>query len=91
MKIIQSTLERNFTVKHKGKTYYVDYLNSDGQILGLSNRDYWEVYNENLEELPEHKIKDNKVITNKKELKLKNKLIKFCKNHFSDYKPEVNV
>lgn len=80
--------KKNFTVKHKGKTYYVDYLNSDGQILGLSNRDYWEVYNEDDEELPNHKIKGDKVILNKKELRLKIKLIKFCIKHFEDYRPD---
>lgn len=76
MKLIQSTLGRSFTVKHKGKIYYIDYLNSDGQILGLSNRDYWEVIDEEHEEID---IYDNR--------KLVNKLINFCIKHFNDFKP----
>lgn len=71
MQLLQSTLERNFTVKHKGKTYYIDYLNSNGQIL--LNREIWEVINE-----------DWKEIENKK---LKIKLIKFCINQFNDFQP----
>ena len=94
IKLIQSTLERSFTVKHKGKTYYVSYLNSDGPILGLLNRNYWEILDEELEELNIYIFKD----TTKKEeqqidknVKLTNKLIEFCIKHFDDYKPDVNV
>ena len=39
MEIEQTTLQKTFTIKLKDKTYFVDYLNSDGQILGLINRD----------------------------------------------------
>jgi len=91
MKLIQSILERSFHVKHRGKTYYVSYLNSDGQILGLSNRDYWEILDEELEELDIYVFND----TTKKELKqikknvkLYNKLINFCIKHFEDYQPD---
>jgi len=87
---LQSTLQKFFTVKHQGKIYYVDYLNSSGQILGLLNRDYWEVLDEELEELNIYVYSD----TTKKELKqiekntkLYRKLIKFCIRHFDDYKP----
>ena len=76
IKIIKNTLNRCFTVEYKGKEYYVGYLNSDGQILGLSNRDYWEVTDEEW-----YKIEDEK---------LKIKLIKFCIEHFDDYKPIIN-
>ena len=92
IKLIQSTLERNFTVTHQGKTYYVSYLNSDGQILGLLNRTHWEVLDEELEEVSVYIFRD----TTKKEeqqidknVKLTNKLIKFCIKHFDDY--ELNV
>ena len=40
-----------------------------------------------LEELPKFKVKNKKVITNRKQLELKNKLIKFCIKHFDDYQP----
>ena len=88
MNLTQSTLQRSFTVKHKGKTYYVDYLNSDGQILGLLNRDYWGVLDQDLEELPTYKFTKDKAIPNKKESELKIRLIKFCIKHFNDYKPK---
>ena len=77
MKLENSVLQKSFTVKHKGKTYYVDYLNSDGQILGLSNGDYWEVLDEELDEID--------VYENRKLIK---QLIKFCIRHFNDYKPD---
>ena len=85
-------LERHFTVKHKGKFYCVDYLSSDGQILGLINRDTWEICDEEYEELNVYLFND----TPKKErekiksnIKLANKLIKFCIKHFNDYKPKL--
>lgn len=90
MKITQSTLQRWFTVEHRGKKYYVDYLNSNGQILE-TNRFRWEVLDEELEELNIYVFND----TTKKELKqikknarLYNKLIKFCIKHFEDYQPD---
>ena len=90
MKLTQSVIQKYFTVKHKGKTYYVDYINSDDRIM-LGNRDYWQVLDEELEELSIYIFKD----TTKKEkqqinknVKLTNKLIKFCKEHFEDYKPD---
>lgn len=90
MKLVQSTLERNFTVKHKRKYYYVNYLNSDGQILGLLNRYHWEVTDEEWEEINIYEFKD----TSKKEReqirknrKLMEELIKFCIKHFNNYSP----
>jgi len=69
-------LNRCFTVEHKGKEYYVDYLNSDGQILGLSNRDYWEVTDGEWYEIEDENLKQ--------------KLITFCIRHFNDYKPKID-
>ena len=93
MKLTQSTIQKYFTVTHKGKTYYVDYANSDGQTLLLSNRNYWEILDEELEELDIYIHND----TTKKELKqidkntkLYRKLIKFCIKHFNDYQPDPN-
>ncbi len=69
----------------------MDYLNSDGQILGLLNRYYWEVLDEGLEELNIYVFDD----TTKKELKqikknvkLYNQLINFCIKHFEDYQAD---
>jgi hypothetical protein len=74
MKITKNTLNRCFTIEHKGKEYYIDYLNSDGQILGLSNRDYWEIMDADWEEIEDERLKQN--------------LISFCIKHFDDYKPK---
>ncbi|MBI2657601.1 hypothetical protein HYX08_02800 [Candidatus Woesearchaeota archaeon] len=86
-------MERHFTVKHKGKFYYVDYLDSDGQILGLINRDTWEILDEELEELGicefQNATKKEKGQI-KKNIKLANRLIEFCTKHFNDYKPKID-
>ena len=49
MKLIQSTLEKTFTVKHQRKYYYANYLNSSGNVP--MNRFEWEVIDEEHEEL----------------------------------------
>lgn len=93
IKALQSTLERNFTVEYKGKTYHVSYLNSDGQVLSLLNRDNWEVLDEYFEELPVCQLKDDakKEKQNiKTNINLSKKLISFCINHFNDYNPKLN-
>ncbi len=94
IKITKNILSRSFEVKHEGKTYYINYLNSDGQILGLSNRDYWEVTDEEFEEVCIYEFQE----TTKREKeqiksnrKLVNKLIKFCIKHFNDYKLRVDI
>lgn len=92
MKLLQTVLEKNFTIEHKGKTYYVSYINSDGQIL--LNRFGWEVYDEESEELDIYLFAN--ASRNKREEVLQNQklyicLIKFCMRHFNDYKPEVEL
>jgi len=85
-------LERNFTVGHKGKIYYVSYMNSDRQILGLINRDTWEILDEELEELCVCGFQDGAKEEKeqiKKNRKLANRLINFCVKHFNDYKPGI--
>ena len=87
MKLHNSSLQRFFTVNHKGKTYYVDYLNSEGPICGLFNRFTWQILDEELEEVYACTSKDS----TKKEIeeaKLIKKLINFCKKHFNDYQPD---
>jgi len=51
-------LERHFTIRHKERFYYVSYLNSDKPILGLINRDAWEICDEEGEELNTYILKD---------------------------------
>jgi len=65
---------------------YIDFINSDDAIL-LGNRDYWQILDQDLEELNIYVFKD----TTKKEIKLYKKLIKFCKKHFDDYKLDMNI
>ncbi|MBS3077365.1 hypothetical protein J4233_03770 [Candidatus Pacearchaeota archaeon] len=90
MEIEQTTLQKTFTIKLKDKTYFVDYLNSDGQILGLINRDNWEIYDENSEELQIYTFKSSSKKEKEqaeKNLELADKLISFCIKHFEDYNP----
>ena len=79
-------------VKYNKKVYYVGFLASDRQILGLINRDTWEILDEELEELcvcgfkgdtkkEKQQIKKNRILANK--------LISFCITHFNDYKPKL--
>ena len=69
----------------------MEYVNSDGQTLLLTNRDYWEVYDEEGEEVSEYCFQDSDVKEVEKSAKLKFKLIKFCIKHFDDYKPKINI
>ena len=88
MKLLQSTLERNFTVKHYGKTYYLNYLNADGPIL--LNRYHWEILDKELEELNIYEFKSmtkKEKEQVKKNMELANKLIEFCIKHFNDFQP----
>lgn len=91
MKLDQSTLQRTFMVKHKGKSYCVNYLNSDGQILGLLNRSNWEITVDG-EELNIYSFKsDTKKEKEQvdKNMGLAEKLVEFCVKHFNDYQPEL--
>lgn len=91
MKLEQSTLQRTFMVKHKGKSYCIDYLNSDGQILGLLNRNNWEI-SKNGEELNIYSFKSDTKKEKKlidKNMELAEELVEFCIKHFDDYPPEL--
>ncbi|MBS3151464.1 hypothetical protein J4443_03745 [Candidatus Woesearchaeota archaeon] len=90
MKIEQTTIQKTFEVKHKNKTHYIDYVNSDGQTLALLNRNNWEIYTDDHELLDIYLFKaDSKTRRDEvdKNLILANKLIEFCIKHFNDYKP----
>ena len=92
IKLIQTVLIKHFTVEYKGKTYYVEYANSDGIPGYLFNRSDWEILDEELEELCvcefQNDTKEEKEQT-KNNIKLANKLITFCIKHFNDYKPKI--
>lgn len=46
MKIEQNTLIREGIIKHEGRTLFVNFIESDGQIPALMNRDSWEITEE---------------------------------------------
>ena len=46
MKVEQNIVSRDWTVLHKGRRFYVNFTESDGQTLTLCNRDNWEVSEE---------------------------------------------
>ena len=60
MKIEQTILQKSFIVRHLDKSYFVDYINSDGQTLGLVNRDNWEIYDDDHESLQVYILKSMK-------------------------------
>ena len=94
IKLIQTVLIKHFTVEHKGKTYYVEYANSDGIAGYLFNRSDWEIMDEELEELCICEFQDDTKEERyqiKKNIKLADKLITFCINHFNDYKPKIKI
>ena len=79
-------------VKYNKKVYYVGFLASDRQILGLINRDTWQILDEELEELRVCGFQDDTKEEKeqiKKNRKLANRLINFCVKHFNDYKPGI--
>ncbi|MBI2545924.1 hypothetical protein HYV81_01980 [Candidatus Woesearchaeota archaeon] len=93
MKLLQTVLSKGFSVEYEGKTYYINYTNSDGQTLALANRDYWKVLDEELEELCIYEFSDDTKEEReqlRKNRKLVLKLIKFCIKHFEDYKSKID-
>lgn len=90
MKIEKTVVQKIFFIQYKGKSYVVDYLNSDGQILGLINRNNWEIYTDDGEELDIYFFKNDSEEKNKRvneNLILTEKLVKYCIKHFKDYNP----
>jgi len=59
IRITKNVLSRSFEVRHKHKTYHINYTNSDGQTLALANRDHWEVSEEELEEINIYEFNNN--------------------------------
>lgn len=44
MKIEQNTISRDWTVLHKGRRFFVNLTESDGQTLALCDRDKWQIH-----------------------------------------------
>jgi hypothetical protein len=49
MQLERNQISRDWTILHEGKTFYVNYTQSDGPTLVLMNRDHWEVLEETRE------------------------------------------
>ena len=77
-------ISRNWTILHEGRRFYVNYTESDGQTLGLLNRDNWEVLedtDDSTEELNVYVFKEDTPEQREKAQEnalLKDKVIRFC-------------
>ncbi len=84
MRLETNLLSRDWTVSHKGRTFYVNYTAADCQTLVLCNRGNWEIRQETddgTEELNEYSFKDDTPEQQRQTQKnalLKHELIKFC-------------
>ena len=84
MQLTQNQISRDWTIEYKGRTFYVNYTQSDGQTLALLNRDNWEVWEETeegTEELNIYGLSDDtaehrKIVQENSELM--KRLIRFC-------------
>lgn len=92
MKLEQTSIEKTFHIRMGNKIYYVNYLNSDGQIIGLINRLDWEIHDEDGEEVNIYYF-SNMTDAEKRQVdrncKLVENLIDFCIKHFNDYNPPL--
>ncbi len=89
MKIIGNAIQKTFLVEYRGKTYCIDYLNADYPALGLINRNNWEIIDENGEDLNTYFLKsERKAKETGNNIRLFNKLIKFCIDNFNNYNPK---
>ena len=84
MRLEKNQISRDWTILHNGRRFYVNYTESDGQTLALSNRDNWEVWEETedgVEELSEYVFGSSTPQEQKKaeeNYMLKERLIAFC-------------
>ena len=94
MKLTQTIIDKTFFVQHKGKTYAVNYVNSDGQTLALCNRDNWDITDEegellNIYSFSKMAKKDEQEI--KKNIHLFEELVNFCIKNFNKYSPRESL
>ena len=92
MKLIGNIIQKSFLIKHKGKKYCVNYLNSDYPNPNLLNRDNWEIVDEDGEELNTYFFKSNMKNDKSKITLIKqkyDKLISFCIENFDNYNPKI--
>jgi arginine deiminase len=96
MKIEQNTISRDWTVLYKGRRFFVNFTESDGQTLALCNRDKWQIHKQTedaIEELNAYVL--NKSSPEEREqaevnTKIIDKLIGFCiRNLYNGFMQEV--
>ena len=84
MKIEQNTISRDWTILHKGRRFFVNFTESDGQTLALCNRGKWQIHEESedfIEELDPYvfsKSGDEEREQAEENAKIIDKLISFC-------------
>ena len=90
MKLETNQISRDWTILHEGRRFYVNYTESDGQTLGLLNRDNWEVQedtDDGTEELNGYIFSEYTQEQRKKaeeNARLKDRLIRFCIENWDD-------
>jgi len=88
MKIEQNTMSRDWTVLYKGRRFFVNFTESDGQTLALCNRDKWQIHEEtekSIEELNGYafsKSSPEEREQAEENAKIIDKLIGFCIRNF---------
>lgn len=84
MKIEQNTISRDWTVLYKGRRFFVNFTESDGQTLALCNRDKWQIHEENKDSIEElntcvfNKSSPEEREQAEEKAKIIDKLIGFC-------------
>ena len=84
MQVQTNQISRDWTILHEGRTFYVNYTQSDGQTLALCNRDNWEIWektDEGTEELDIYSFTgddEQQRAKAQENFKLMKRLIGFC-------------
>lgn len=90
MQLQTNQISRDWTILHEGRTFYVNYTQSDGQTLALCNRDNWEVWEgtaEGKEELDIYSFtsdSEEKRAKARENFELLKRLIRFCIEHWDN-------
>ncbi len=92
MKLKQTIINKTFFVEHNGKTYCVDYVNSDSHTLALSNRNNWEITDQEGEQINLYSFskmtkKEKREI--ERNFKLFEELTCLCIKNFNKYSPRL--
>ncbi len=91
MRIEQNTISRDWTVLYKGRRFFVNFTESDGQTLALCNRDNWEIEEETEDGIREFHaclLKSGSPQEEKEareKAKIMDKLIAFCVRNWDNW------